>query len=80
MIPSNPDSAWNNVFQRAIIAAANFTLSSYRFGFDVAIPVFNSASRHHVSQAVSPDERYATNFSLSHAYLTANITQRVSGI
>lgn len=52
MISSTPGPAWNNVFQKAIVAATNFTSSSYRYGFDVAIPVFNNPSQELASQSI----------------------------
>ena len=57
MISSNHGSAWNNVFQKAIVAAADFTSSSYRYGLDVAIPVFNNPSQQLVTQSAPLDKR-----------------------
>lgn len=53
MISSNLGSAWNAVFGKAMVAAANFTSSSYRYGFDIAIPVFNNPSQQHATQSIS---------------------------
>lgn len=53
MISSNLGSTWNAVFGKAMVAAADFTSSTYRYGFDIAIPVFNNPSQQLATQSIS---------------------------